>query len=329
MAKQPVLISRVYQPDQTEWLLHCEKAKHTTFFHTPMWSEVFERTDRHFRSKPQCLQFNDGTTVLLPMVSKSILFGLSEVYLSMPACTYGGWVSAVALENSHIEAILKHISTYKNLICRENPFDESHHIVTLPHSVDDFTQAINLTDGYAAVFSKANSNHHRKVKASLKLGSSVIIAEDFQMWQQYYFMYQQSLSRWKQKKIHSGVTYNINFFKEVFNISPKYRKLWIAIVNDKPVAGILCFYWNKHAVVWHGAGLKDYFNYHPNDLVYNRAIQHACTEGYTWFDCNPSNGLDGVFYFKKALGSINLNTRYINKKSWLRRSVNLIRNFLK
>jgi lipid II:glycine glycyltransferase (peptidoglycan interpeptide bridge formation enzyme) len=147
---------------------------------------------------------------------------------------------------------------------------------------------------------------------------TVTAAEEFRLWERYHRIYCESINRWKKKKNHTGVSYDINFFKEIYQVDSKYRKLWLAIVDNEPVAGIICFYWNRHAVVWLGAGLESFFDYHPNDLVYHNAIKDAAEKGFHWFDCNPSAGLDGVYNFKRSLGAEVLQTNYINRKSTLR-----------
>jgi lipid II:glycine glycyltransferase (peptidoglycan interpeptide bridge formation enzyme) len=102
-------------------------------------------------------------------------------------------------------------------------------------------------------------------------------------------------------------------------------RLWLVSLDDTIIAGILCFYWNRHAVAWHGAGLSGYFSYRPNNLLYNHAIMHAAENGYRWFDCNPSSDLSGVSTFKKLIGAQPLQSRVLVRRSQLFRILDLLR----
>jgi CelD/BcsL family acetyltransferase involved in cellulose biosynthesis len=83
-------------------------------------------------------------------------------------------------------------------------------------------------------------------------------------------------------------------------------KLWTAVVEDRLVAGALCFYGQGQVVYWHGAALEAYFHVRPVNLLFCEAIKDACETGYRWFDFNPSGGHEGVKAFKQSFGAVSL-----------------------
>lgn len=305
---------------RSDWLETCVASQQATFFHTPYWAETFSRCEivtRHIR-------FNDGVSVILPLVYECAGKGLIKVYQSMPACTFGGWISKDTLTENHCRILLNHLKKFRNLSFRENPYDNILQQMTIDSSVNDFTYTIPIANGYHEFLKNSNYAHRKALKKGIDSGMKVIVAEDIKDWESYFQLYIKSVSRWKDRKIYSGTFYNEDFLKRIHKINISLRKLWLAIYDSKPIAGILCFYWNKHAVAWHGAADERFFNFRPNNLLYNTAIDDACQKGYNWFDCNPSGGISGVIQFKKNLGAKEIISRVVEKKSLIRKTFDTI-----
>jgi hypothetical protein len=310
----------------TEWIEHCRRCSYATFFQTPFWAGLFSSSNAIVTRK---LTFNDGVTVVLPLVCRSLLAGLVKVYISMPASTFGGWITSDTLTIEHCAILMNFNKKYRDFFWRENPYDKNLLKMDIPESHQDVTFCVDLEKGYEDILKRSEYSHRKAIKVAQRSRIEIARAETLSEWDQYFSMYQSSISRWKKRNVFSGVEYNCHLLHKIFSIDSQYRTLWIAYHNSKPVAGILCFYWNKHAVAWHGAGLEEYFKLRPNNLLYSVAIKDACTKGYSWFDCNPSGGLKGVIKFKKGLGAIELQSRYINRKSLMRYIVDYIRRITK
>jgi hypothetical protein len=312
--------------DRVQWLQLCRSSKHTTFFHTPYWAELFSgRYPGRFSVDPKRVRFGDGSTAIIPVVYKKHLGGLVRVACSMPAGTFGGAVSDGPLTAEQEQQVYSLLFSSSDCIVRENPYQP---LQALPYNItsyEDPTQAVDLADGYSSAWKRATAAHRNAVRNAVKSGVAISEAQGEEEWLRYVTIYRASISRWRKKGLFSGVSYDEPFFLRIAALDSSLRKLWIARVNGEPVAGILCFYWNRHAVVWHGSALEHYFSYHPNNLLYDRAIEHAAQEGYRWFDCNPSGSLRGVFKFKQYLGAQTLRSRVVIKTSPLIRIVQGIR----
>ncbi len=307
--------------DRKLWLDICANDSTATFFHTPLWAECFSAN--HVSCARQ-LVFNDGNSVILPLTYQYATKKLTKVYQSMPACTFGGWLSIDNLTEQHYKVLIDHLQKFTDLTFRENPYNLKLNSIDLKHATDDFTYSINIKQGYEAFWKHSDYSHRKAVKKAEKEGITIIASEDDSMWDAYFDIYQASIDRWKGREIFSGVSYSKDFVKNIRSLSKEYRTLWLAQYDSKIVAGIICFYWNQHAVAWHGAGLENYFTLRPNNLLYNTAIHDACQKGFTWFDCNPSGKIDGVIKFKKYLGAVELRSRVIVKKSLIRKITDLI-----
>jgi hypothetical protein len=171
--------------------------------------------------------------------------------------------------------------------------------------------------GNSAFLSGTDYAHRKNVKKASQAGLLPESSEEWDHWAQYYSVYEKSISRWEKKRLTRRSFYSLAFFKEIFNLDKKLRKLWTVTINGRIASGIICFYWNKHVAAWHGAGDEEFFAIRPNNLLYDAAVQHACVNNYSWFDCNPSGGFEGVIRFKKFLGTQMMPSAVLSKKSGL------------
>ncbi|MBN1576143.1 MAG: GNAT family N-acetyltransferase [Chitinispirillaceae bacterium] len=309
-----------------QWHSFCKSCPGVTFFHTPMWAGLFERCfPRRFRAAPLLFRFHDDTTALLPLVVKRHLSGVVCITSSMPGGTFGGWLSATPLRQQQEAAIMRRLDNHADLVLRENPYRP----LLLPPDKyplhEDHTRTIDLAAGYDDIWMRSTAGHRNAVRNARRSGVEITEAADTGGWEAYSELYGASIARWRRRRIFTGVKYDRSFLREIERMDPSLRKLWLASVKGKFIAGILCFYWKEHAVVWHGAGLSEYFSYHPNNYLYDRAIAHAAAGGYAWFDCNPSGGLAGVDKFKQYLGAQAMRSRVIVRRSMLTRCIGMLR----
>lgn len=315
-----------------EWMHVCRACDYATFFHTPYWAEIFTGTKRgRMVSAPERVEFNDGTVAIIPLVYTNYWGNRMRLYWSMPAHTFGGWISSMPLAGDHIRALIARLHAIPNLVWRENPYDPLLKDIELSHCREDFTQVIDLRSGFDAAKARSDYSHRRAVQRALEKGVSVCEAGDFELWRNYFSLYKASRERWKENDLlRNRRGYTIELFKAIFECPSEHRKLWLAQVDGKPIAGILCFYWNRHVVSWHGAGTGELFNkYRPNDLLYDHASRHAAENGYHWFDCNPSGGFKGVADFKEHIGARKMRARLVNQRSMVLRTAEFLRSMVR
>ncbi len=308
------------------WLSYCRNCKVATFFHTPYWADLFVNNYRgRYKAAAVEFEFDNCVKVLLPMVIKRRLWGILRIASSMPGGTFGCWLSTSPLSVEYETEIFRYLNIYTNCVLRENPYSPLTSVPAGYRFYQDHTRAIDLSSGYEAVWKRSSAGHRNAVRNAISRGVRIKEAVDAGEWESYHSLYCSSIERWKKRGIFTGVKYDRKFFAAIGRLDPSLRKLWLASVNGKTIAGILCFYWNNHAVVWHGAGLSEYFGYHPNNYLYDRAMADAAETGYGWFDCNPSGGLKGVDNFKRYLGAQSFQSRIMVRQSPIAKIVGALR----
>jgi hypothetical protein len=301
---------------------------YATFFHTSMWAEIFSNyTKGRIRPIPRKIIFEDNKSALIPLCCREFWFGAFRQYLSSPAGTFGGWISRDNLQLSHTQALVNYLLRLKNISWRENPYDPFLSKVVIPESNEEFTQTIDLKSHEGINQYPISRAHTKALKKAVREGVTIHEANQISEWKEHFKIYEESLARWEKagtaKKHFRPYTWDL--FKIIFEKYPAYRKLWYARYNNSMAASVLCFYWNKHAVAWHGGARQDFFHVRPNNLLYQHMIDFARKSGYHWFDCNTPGGLKGVIEFKDNLGTQRMKSRFIDKASKTKKLVLMIR----
>jgi len=300
-----------------EWLSACTACPYATYFHTPYWAKVFAAyTHGAIQPYPRLITFSDNRTALIPLSYSRHAGGLIKTFLSSPAGTFGGWISGTSLTSEHAQLLTDYMLSFSNIVWRENPYDTTIRDITLPPAADDFTQTVALQlRSWSDILASASRAHLKALKKAEHAGLTVTQAESIEDWKQHYIAYQASITRWDtagttKKRIRP---YGWDLFRLIYELPSKHRILWLARCNGAVAASVLCFYWNNHAVAWHGAAHEEYFNIRPNNVLYQSMIQDAHIRGFHWFDCNTPGGLKGVAEFKDHLGTQRLRSRMVDK----------------
>jgi len=216
-----------------------------------------------------------------------------------------------------------------NIVWRENPYDPLLGAQAIAGAAEDFTQVVDLTQSDDALRKSASRAHAKALKKALREGVTVDASDNLDDWKRHFRAYELSLVRWRragtEKKYIRPYTWDL--FRIIFEKKSSHCKLWCARYRGSLIASVLCFYWNRHAVAWHGAALEEFLSVRPNNLLYQHMIDHARHEGYRWFDCNTPGGLKGVVEFKDNLGTQRLKSRLLDKASKKRKILQKIRRF--
>ncbi|HKY34055.1 MAG TPA: GNAT family N-acetyltransferase [Candidatus Polarisedimenticolia bacterium] len=278
-----------------------------TFFHTPLWHRLIERSLPPCRDATAGFVLEGGLRAVLPLleVARPIRGIFRELVSTFGGC-YGGVIaegapSAVALEQAW-KAVLGS-GRLARLQLAGNPLSAGRSPWEDQGSTDDFTQMIDLTPGFDAVergFSESCRRHARKAREA---GVVVEAARDEGSYRSYYEVYEDSLKRWG-----AGATsrYPWRLLEAGRGLSldhPGTMELWTARQDGRMAAGAWVFYWNRHAVYWHGATRADALALSPGHLLHARIIEDACARGLAWYDFNPSGGHEGVARFKSGFGA--------------------------
>jgi len=297
-----ISIKNIRSATASEWDDIWSECDYATYFHSREWAEIWNSyTEGKMHPDPKLVIFTDGKKAILALSYQKNLKGLMKNYISSPAGTFGGWISTDDLTVEHGKLLTNYlVGKLENLVWRINPYDKLVPRNGIKSTKDDETYALNLSDGFDAVYKKWTKGHSSAARKARKEGVLIRQASSLEDWQAYFHAYKDSLKRWGDK---ATSRYGWELFEQMFRRNSAHIKLWLALYHDTVIAGSLLFYAKKHTVYWHGAALSQYFNLRPVNLLMYEIIKHACEQAYSWFDFNPSGGHEGVKSFKKSFGA--------------------------
>jgi hypothetical protein len=302
---------------ETEWQEVCDLCPYATYFHTPEWARVFSTYMRgRMRPWPQKIVFEDGKVAIVPLSRISYFHGMFKQYVSSPAGTFGGWLSLHELCPDHVRELVLYMLKYSNITWRENPYAPGLRDIEIKAARHDFTQAVDLRTTYGEIVRTTSRTHQKSIRRALRSGVSVCEADSREQWQRHFQGYLASRSRWEkagQQKLSAG--YSWELFEILFNAHSSCCKLWLALCKGEVASSVISFYWNHHAVAWHGGAFEEYFDVYPNHLLYQEMVRDAHEKGFHWFDFNTTGDLSGVASFKDQLGTQRISSRVLDKAS--------------
>lgn len=289
--------------DMEEWQQTADRTPYATFFHTPDWYHLFSQTYPQMQIETKQFIFSDGKTAVFPLM-RVAAGKLRCQYISGPAGVYGGWISGGDMDRPHMNRILAYMQhNIPNLMWRLNPFAPDVQSLDLRPSRDDFTQVLDLNAGIDIIVKKWTKGHRAAVNQARHAGVRIECATTLDEWREYYSCYQDSLQRWGER---ASSRYDWPFFENMYRLSPKKIRLWLAKKESQVLAGALCLYHNQHVVYWHGAAYQRFFQLRPSNLLQYEIIKDAVQNKYYWYDFNPSGGHQNVIGFKKSFGTSQL-----------------------
>lgn len=284
-----------------DWEMLVSKCQYATYFHTYEWASVSARlTQERLRPAARLLIFDDGVRVLLPISTRSLVFGMGELHMLTASVKYGGWLSESSLSKEHHFRILDWLRS-KNFVMRQNPY--SPFFIAPPDNAqirESFTQVVKLQQPLTKGWSKGRKSDLSK---AIRSGVSIRQAASDEDWQGFLDTYHSSIHRWGSQ---SQTTYSNSFFHALRKMESKRIKLWIALFEEKVVAGAICLYQGCHVTYWIGAFESEYSSVRPVSLLMKTIMENAMDQGCEWFDLGSSGGLEGVEAFKAGFGAIKL-----------------------
>jgi len=274
---------------------------HATFFHSRAWAEIWQQYNGLIaRSKK--IEFSDDRALILPCSYYPAMKGMVKNVVMSPAGTYGGPLYQSGITPEHTQLAIAKVEKFPLVTWRQNPFEPLSKNDWPVNSTYDFTQALDIPDGFDEVYKNWTKGHRSAAKKARREGITVRQATSLKDWQAYYEAYMDSQDRWGEK---ATSRYGWQLFDIFYQAGSSNIKLWIAELDNQLTAGAICFYQNNHVVYWHGAAHAAWFHLRPVHLLLYEVIKDACDKSYQWFDFNPSGGHDGVVSFKKSFGCKN------------------------
>ena len=289
-------------PDFPFWDELVKKSPESAFFHSCLWHEIVTDTYWDYSIATRGFEFADGSRAVFPLIQTKaggMLKGKGRLKSSVFG-GYGGIIAERALEKHEQQDVYAHLLSLKSSISVDgNPF--SHYSIPETFTLKkDFTHVFTLNTTEEDLYKRLSRGAKSNLNQAQKKGVSIRTARSEQDVCAYFGIYQNTLKRWGEATLF---TYPEELFQNIFKRGGDAAKLWLAEKDGSIIAGAIIFYWNRVVSYWHGASLKDYFDFYPNNLLHMEIIKDALDKGYSYYDFGPSGGQQGVIRFKQSFGA--------------------------
>lgn len=300
--------------DFKEWQDIADQCDYATFFHTPLWFRVFSETYPKLKIATRQFVFEDGKVAIFPLIEKRRMRGLVKAYTSGPARSYGGWISAEPLRSDHVAAMTRWVmERLDNIAWRINPLEENAPLIDAYKTKEDSTEILYLSHFPDEETLKQNYKHsvRKQINKAIRANLSVRIAQTWGEWERYNELYRMSVSTWGDEASNN---YPVEFFRNLYNLrNPKVR-LWLVICEGDIVGGNLNFYQSRHCVEWHAVFDKAFLKFGSRNFLVHTIIMDALSNGYYFYDFNPSGGHEGARTFKQTFGTTKTSAGVIHRR---------------
>jgi lipid II:glycine glycyltransferase (peptidoglycan interpeptide bridge formation enzyme) len=288
------VITSVRKATNEEWDAIVDSVDSAIYFQTREWFDIWAEY-AGFKSDTRLIQFDSGKKVLLPLAHINLLKGLVKVYFLAPK-GMGGFLTDDELDAGEKRALADLLKKIGMGYFAVNPYD------TLTNQFDgftaeDFTQVVDLREGFEAVFKKWTIGHSSAVKKGIREGVTVGLAATEEDWRSFFLIYSAFLARQDRNATND---YTWKLFEIMFRKRSPRIKLWLARYRGQIISGALNVYHNNHVAGWHGATVQEFYKLNPFHVLQYFIIQDACEKGFRLYDFMPSNGREGVIHFKNG-----------------------------
>jgi lipid II:glycine glycyltransferase (peptidoglycan interpeptide bridge formation enzyme) len=283
-------------PSKSEWLEAIKDCSEATFFATPGWLEVVEKTFGN-KAATKLFEFEDRQKVIVPISLIGKQYWICKHYISVPFYNYGGLFSNTEISNVKVNQIIESLTENSTAIVTMCPHPFSKVSYPCEFRADKYsTHILDLSQGFENIWSAyKDRDQARKAK---KEGVTIRFGKTIDDFKKYYEIYLDSTKRWGLKEPQP-----FDLYKNLFNIAIGKIKLWFAMHDKKNIAGIILGYFNESVVYWGGAFFYEYGRLRPNNFLLIEAVKDAYEKGYKYFDFLPSAGIEGVENFKASFGA--------------------------
>ncbi|MFX0199988.1 MAG: FemAB family XrtA/PEP-CTERM system-associated protein [Candidatus Hodarchaeota archaeon] len=292
--------------DELAWDEFVSSTSNATFFHQIGWKKLVEKC---YKYKPIYLMAKEAGEIngILPLFLVKNIF-LGKRLISVPFAIAGG----VCTNNTTATNILidKAIELTKNFGCiylelrnlEEENFDN------LVKKGNYFNFRVRLNSDHQTLWKGLRPTNRRYIRKAQRNNLDIILhSKEFQ---QFYHVYSRG-----QRNLGTPIQ-AYEWLENLFFEFPDNHSIAMAIYNGKTVAAFLVRYFKNTVTYIFGYSLEEYRRLYPNYILIWELCQHACRNGYEWFDLGRSVKSSGTYFFKEGWSAkpVQLNYQYYLNK---------------
>ncbi|MCB0209643.1 MAG: GNAT family N-acetyltransferase [Anaerolineae bacterium] len=285
---------------------------------SPAWIDCICATGP-YEDASRLYEFKGGRQLILPMVRRKGIPGFLNTEASMPhAWGMGGLIGAQPLQTEEVAEVIADLSSRPVLrtLIRPNPRHgavwaaaaQGRNMITIPRSA----HVLNLEGGFDHIWNKRfHSTTRRNVRKADRSGLVVESDTTGKLVPDFYTLFQMSLDRWADQQNEPLLLARwrgqqrdpIHKFQRLAEILGEACRIWVARIDDRPVAAILVLQ-TTNAHYTRGAMDKELAGpTRANDLLHQLAIQAACQAGCRYYHMGESGGSSSLASYKERFGA--------------------------
>lgn len=288
-----ITVRPLQQEDEGRWDQFVDAVEHGTIFHKLVWKRIVEST---FRYTPHYLVAEENHQIcgVLPLFHLKSPF-VGNALISTPFAVYGG---ILATHPAAEQALLETCKTYSNKLratyaeLRQSFACQSPDLQTRDSLYCTFLKPLHQKPQQN--FDSLPREARRMIRKAEKNGLTARFVEN--SLDDFYEIYASSV-----RNLGTPV-----FPKSLFTTCLREMKnesdLLLIYHENKPVAGVLSFYYRNTVLPYYGGSLPDKNHLAPNNFMYWMLMKHASENGCLWFDFGRSKNTTGAFDFKRHMG---------------------------
>jgi hypothetical protein len=290
------------------WWEVARKCSYATFYHTPIWKELAERTLPGVGDATFGAILPSGVRVVFPMISTLRRGPFRRLVSTFEGC-YGGFIAdgpVLPAEAANIYQYVCSWSTYTFYMV-DNPLAPP-----LPAQVtsmlstfaNDTSYTLALDGDFATIFSHFSKTRRNVYRRGIRKGVQIRLATSLDDYRAYFASYCDAVARWGESK-----SYGWNLYEQIYNLSqiyPEQIKLWLMVVNSQIVGGRFVFYWNQHVAAWSGTAHRDFLDYGAIPVGDTEIIRDAIARGFRYVDFSTCGGIQGMIDYKRRFGTVGI-----------------------
>lgn len=280
--------------DGAHWDAYVRSARGASAYHAYAWRELVQRIFNH---ETVYLAARDSTAAIvgvLPLVRlRSRLFG--DFLVSMPYFNYGGAVA----QSPEIARLLIDRSAERARVLGVDHVELRHATNVCPEwpqRTDKVAMLLKLPDSGEALHAQLPSKVRAQIKRPVREGAECASGAK-ELLDEFYVVFARNM-----RDLGTPV-YPKRFFAAILETFPSQSRVFVVRLAKAPVAaGLVIGHGDALEIPW-ASSLREANALSVNMLLYWKALEYACEQGYSKFDfgrCTPDSG---TYRFKKQWGA--------------------------
>jgi len=293
-----------------EWLEFLQKCNNATFYQSPAWYKIWEKT---LGDKYECVEYSlsNGNRFILPRQIRKRLYGTTIEYISGPVGTYGGFIGITKPTEKESRELVSILNSAKHLTVIQSPHFP---LTNFKSTKQSDGRIINLDN---IELNNVTSTWTKSGKSNYQLSKNIdyTFSKTFNtnILEKYFDVYRQSIERWGE---NASNNYPKLLFRNIFKEKNENIELLYLKNNGELVCGGIFFKFNNIVNWWHGAVAQKYISTGATYLFQEYAIKYY-SQNFSIYDLGLSGGHQGVDDFKRRLGSNICKAQIFAKKPYI------------